>query len=187
MTHNAWHGKLITLRDVEPNDWEAFYGFDQDSDAQRHGWEVHFPRSREGSKQWAEEKAKKKSEDDNHFFAITDPNLVIVGSISAHGCDRRNGAFQYGISLGREFWQKGYGTDAMRVMFRYYFDELGYHRVWARVYAFNDRSIALHESFGFVREGALREAHYTGGRRHDVALFGMMAPEFRTKQMTKTE
>ncbi len=181
MTHTAWHGDLVTLRDVEPDDWESFHGFDQDTEAARLSWEIHFPRSKESARAWAEEKAKDKAEDDNHFFAILDPEGTVVGTINVHGCDARHGTFEYGIALGRQAWSKGYGTDAMRVAFRYYFDEIGYHRVLAEVYAFNERSIDLHEKFGFVLEGRLREAHYTGGKRHDVLLYGMTAPEFHSR------
>lgn len=179
MTHNAWHGEIVTLRDVEPDDWESFWENDQDSEAARFGWQIHFPRSREGAKAWAEETSKKKPENDNHFFAIVGPDGDVVGSINSHGCDRRNGSFEYGISVKRECWGRGYAADAMKVLFRYFFDELGYHRVGAVVYAFNDRSIAMHERFGFVREGVLREYIYTDGQRHDAIYFGMTAREFR--------
>lgn len=181
MTHTAWHGDLVTLRDVEPEDWEAFYRLAQDTEAARAGWEIHFPRSREAQKAWAEELAKKKSEDDNHFFAITDPDGSVIGSVNSHGCDRRQGTFEYGITIAREAWGKGYASDAMCVLCRYFFDELGYHRVLAEVYAFNERSISLHEKFGMVQEGRLREACFTEGKRHDSLLYGMTAPEFRSR------
>ena len=181
MTYNAWRGELVTLRDVEPGDWEAFWENDQDSEAARFGWQIHFPRSREGAKAWAEEMSKKKSEDDNHFFAMVGPEGNVVGSMNAHGCDKRNGTFEYGISVNRDCWGKGYASDAMKVLFRYFFDELGYHRVGAVVYAYNDRSIAMHERFGFVREGLLREAKYTDGKRYDMLYFGMTAAEFRAR------
>lgn len=179
MTHTDWHGQLVTLRDVEPEDWEAFYAFDQDTELARLGYQVPFPGSRDAEKTWAQEKAKRKPDDDNHFLAIVDPEGRIVGSISSHSCDRRHGIFEYGIHIERQSWGRGYASDAMRVLFRYFFDELGYHRVWAEVYAFNERSIALHEKFGFAREGRLREHHYTRGKRHDVLLYGMTADEFR--------
>jgi RimJ/RimL family protein N-acetyltransferase len=181
VTHNAWHGDIVTLRDVEPGDWEAFYSFDQDTEAARAGYQIHFPRSREGGRLWAEEKARTKPADDNHFFAITDSEGTIVGGISTHRCEPKHGTFKYGVSLGRSAWGKGYAADAMRVLFRYYFDELGYHVAWSEVYAFNERSIALHEKFGMVLEGRLREAHYTAGKRHDVLVYSLTAPEFRLR------
>ena len=183
MSHNAWHGDLVTLRDVEPGDWEAFWGLDQDTEAMRFGWQIHFPRSKEAAKAWAEEMSKKKPENDNHFFAMVGPEGEVVGSINAHGCDRRNGSFEYGISVSRNCWGRGFGSDAMKVLFRYFFDELHYHRVGAVVYAFNERSIAMHQRFGFVREGVLREYIYTGGKRHDAVLFGMTAEEFRARHV----
>jgi RimJ/RimL family protein N-acetyltransferase len=181
MIPSAWHGELVTLRDVEPDDWEAFYAFDQDTEASRFGWQIHFPRSKAAAKEWAEELAKKKPENDNHFFAMVGPEGKVVGSMNAHACDRRNGTFEYGISVDRECWGKGYAADAMKVLLRYYFDELGYAKVHAIVYAYNDRSIRMHEKFGMVREGQLREAKFTDGKRYDMFIFGMTADEFRAR------
>ena len=181
MTHTAWHGDLVTLRDVEPSDWEAYQSLEADTDAFRHGWQINWPRSAEALRAWAEEMSKKKPENDNHFWTIVDAEGCFVGTINTHQCDSRHGTFEYGISIDRPHWGKGYGQDAIRVVLRYFFDELGYAKVHAFVYAYNDRSISMHEKFGMVREGQLREAHYTGGKRHDVLIYGMTAPEFRSR------
>ena len=46
------------------------------------------------------------------------------------------------------------------------------------IYAFNERSIKLHESLGFQREGRLRRMIYTGGEFHDEIYMGMAREEF---------
>ncbi len=48
------------------------------------------------------------------------------------------------------------------------------------VYAFNERSIRLHEKMGFQKEGQIRRAVYTNGQYYDEILYGMTKEEFES-------
>jgi RimJ/RimL family protein N-acetyltransferase len=102
---------------------------------------------------------------------------VVVGSLSVRG-NRRTRVFDYGIGIGREHWRKGYGTESLELLFRFYFLELGYQKAETGVYAFNEPSLRFHEAFGFVLEGRRRRAVFTQGDYHDLVLFGMTNEEF---------
>jgi RimJ/RimL family protein N-acetyltransferase len=58
------------------------------------------------------------------------------------------------------------------------FEELGFQKCNISVYTFNDVSLALHETLGFVHEGKLRRTRFTGGVFHDELLLGMTREEF---------
>lgn len=178
MSKNIWEGELVRLRGVSPEDWETFFNHDVDTDAQRAGWMVHMPRSIEGAKKWARDKSTLEPDGDNYFLAIETLDGTLVGSMNTHSCDKLNRRFEYGIGLGREHWGQGYAEDAVRVLCRFMFLERGYHKVAAWVYAFNERSLRMHEKFGMVNEGRSRESHYTNGAFHDEVLFGMTVDEF---------
>jgi len=51
-------------------------------------------------------------------------------------------------------------------------------------YAFNERSVKLHESPGFQHEGRPRRIIYTGGQFHDEIFMGMTREEFAEKMRT---
>jgi RimJ/RimL family protein N-acetyltransferase len=78
----------------------------------------------------------------------------------------------------REYWGKGYGTDAMRVMLRYGFDELNLHRVSLRTFGFNGRAVRSYEKVGFVHEGKCRNALNRLGQRWDEIWMGITREEF---------
>lgn len=101
---------------------------------------------------------------------------VAVGGLSVGQADRRNGVFSFGIGIGREHWRNGYGTEALQLLFRFYFGEHGYQKVETGVYAFNQPSLDFHQHFGFVVEGWRRRAAFTRGQHHDLVLFGMTWP-----------
>ena len=63
------------------------------------------------------------------------------------------------VSIGigeREFWGKGYGTEAMNLVLEFGFGELNLHRVNLVTFEINPRSIRSYEKVGFVHEGNLR-------------------------------
>ena len=178
MSANRWEGERVRLRGVDPADWEHFVRWDTDSEAQRHGWMQHMPKGTEGAKKFAQEKSAALPDGDNYFLIIETLDGTPVGNLNTHACDKLNRRFEYGISLEREHWAGGYAADALRVLFRFMFEERGYHKVNAWVYGFNDRSRRFHEKFGMVLEGRARETRFSGGVFHDDLLFGMTAAEF---------
>ncbi len=84
-----------------------------------------------------------------------------------------------GISIGeKEYWGKGYGTDAMRVVLRYAFTELNLHRVSLTVFEYNPRAIRSYEKAGFTLEGREREAVFRSGKRTDMIYMGVLREDW---------
>ena len=179
---NAWTGDLVRLRAIESDDWEHFYRWDQDTEAERSGWEITPLQSKGAMRKWAETQSTLRPEDDNVRFAIETVDRVLVGSLNVHGADTRNGNFEYGITIGREHWGRGYAADAIRILLRFYFRERPYQKANATVYAFNEGSLALHRKLGFVEEARIRRNHFSNGQYHDELWFGMTREEFEAQE-----
>ncbi|WP_169088232.1 GNAT family N-acetyltransferase [Paenibacillus sp. PL91] len=177
--NHIWSGNKIRLRAIVASDWEKFHQNDYDSECARASDVVHFPRSEEGTKAWAEHQASKAPDGDSVMLAIETLDGVLVGSISTHSCDPRHGTFKYGAAIFREHWRKGYASEAIMILLRYYFEELRYHKVTAHIYAFNESSIALHKHLGFVKEGRLRNMFFTNGQHFDEHIFGLTSQEYK--------
>ncbi|MFE4714349.1 acetyltransferase [Bacillus sp. FJAT-27264] len=180
MINNIWTGDKVRLRAIVPTDWEKFHNNDLDSESARLCDMIYFPRSEEGTKNWAEHQASKSPEGDNIMLAIETLDGSLVGSINAHNCDTRHGTFKYGVAIFREHWRKGYASEAVMILLRYYFEELRYQKVTAHVYAFNEGSIALQERLGFLQEGRLRNMIYSKGQHFDEYVFGLTKSEFES-------
>ncbi|MEX2081228.1 MAG: GNAT family protein [Dehalococcoidia bacterium] len=174
----SWAGALVRLRAVEPADWEHFRRWDEDTESARFGYFVHMPVSEKTNQQFAED-VSRDSQDHNRRWIIETLAGEPAGSLNVHGAEPRNGTFEYGLTVAREHWGKGFGAEAITIVLRYYFDELRYQKVLSVVYSFNERSQRLHQKLGFVEEGRLRRAHYSNGELHDSILYGMLAEEFR--------
>jgi RimJ/RimL family protein N-acetyltransferase len=84
-----------------------------------------------------------------------------------------------GIGLGeREYWGKGYGSDALRLILRYAFQELGLQRVTLTVFEYNPRAIRSYEKVGFIHEGRCRKAIHRDGERADLLVMGILRQEW---------
>ncbi|MBM7619646.1 RimJ/RimL family protein N-acetyltransferase [Bacillus tianshenii] len=185
MTYNIWKGSLVRLRPIQPSDWEKFHKDGSDSEIARLNDVIYGPRTEEGTRQWTEAESEK-GWDGHHFrLAIENFDGELVGSISTDKCDPRHGTFSYGVSVFREYWKKGYASDAVRIVIRYFFDELRYQKVNANVYSFNEGSIRLHKNLGFTEEGRLRSMVYTNGHYHDMLVFGLLKDEFARTRLNE--
>ncbi len=178
---NIWEGKLVKLRAIEPEDAEFFYQWNLDSETGRWLDRVWLPTSLESQKEWAQRLSRQRPEDDTFFWVIESRKEGVVGCINTHHCDRRVGSFQYGIAVRAEFRGRGYASEAIFLVLRYYFQELRYQKVTVDVYAENEASICLHTKLGFQLEGRLRRVVYTAGNLSDALMYGLTAEEFAEK------
>jgi RimJ/RimL family protein N-acetyltransferase len=177
---NEFEGRLVRLRAPEPDDLDTWREFDLDSEGNRRWGATHLPVSRETMKRRSEERSEQSTipTDDRIRLAIETLAGQVVGSLSVGMADRRNGVFDYGIAIGHQHRSKGFGSEAVVLLLRFYFAELGYQKCDTGIYAFNEGSLRFHERFGFVVEGRRRRNVYTLAQYFDVILVGMTREEF---------
>ena len=69
---------------------------------------------------------------------------------------------EVGIGIGEKaLWSKGLGREALALLIRHLFEDLGLHRVSLHTLAFNDRAIASYKAVGFEVEGVERDGVMT--------------------------
>jgi RimJ/RimL family protein N-acetyltransferase len=85
-----------------------------------------------------------------------------------------------GIFIGdKRYWNKGYGTEVMRLLLRHGFSTLNLNRVFLRVFETNPRAIRSYEKAGFVFEGRMRQAEFIDGKYCDVILMSVLRSEWK--------
>ncbi|MQA85624.1 MAG: GNAT family N-acetyltransferase [Streptosporangiales bacterium] len=176
---SAWRGDRVRLRGVEPEDWQAFMGFDEFSDDVRQAWLLPPPRSAEAYRRWAAEVAARDPRLDEFRLAVESlDEQALVGGINTAHPDPGNGTFGYGVAIGRPYQRRGYASEAVVLLLRYMFGERRYQKCNVELYAPNIGSLALHARLGFVEEGRRRRSQYFAGGYHDMVLLGMTIEEF---------
>jgi RimJ/RimL family protein N-acetyltransferase len=106
----------------------------------------------------------------------------LAGAIGFERTNRRSCIARLGgLAINPGFRGRGLGAKAIRELARVLFGELGYHRLEAGVYGFNERGLAVVESAGFVREGIKRRAYRPHGEWVDAVELGLLADELEAE------
>lgn len=74
---------------------------------------------------------------------------------------------------------KGIGTEAVKYILNYGFNELKLHKMWLDYHADNIAGRKCYDKCGFVEEGRCREQILKGGKYVDEILMGITEEEFR--------
>ncbi|MFZ5881354.1 MAG: GNAT family N-acetyltransferase [Chloroflexota bacterium] len=84
-----------------------------------------------------------------------------------------------GIGIGpRDFWGRGYGTEAMQLILQYAFLELNLNRVTLNVFEYNQRGVRSYEKAGFRHEGRQRGSLLREGKRWDMLYMGILKEDW---------
>jgi RimJ/RimL family protein N-acetyltransferase len=81
----------------------------------------------------------------------------------------------------------GYGTEVLRLLLRYAFDELNLYRLTAVIPEYNPVALRLFSQAGFVEEVRRRKALERDGRRWDVIHLGILHDEWDARQAAPGE
>lgn len=93
---------------------------------------------------------------------------IHIGSIGIHRINWKDGTATTGTLIGeKEYWGKGYGTEAKMLLLHYAFHTLNLRKICSSVIAYNKRSYNYSKKCGYVEEGCLREHLYRQGRYWD--------------------
>jgi RimJ/RimL family protein N-acetyltransferase len=74
---------------------------------------------------------------------------------------------------------QGYGSQAIRLLKRYVFEDLKAHRLWLSVKEFNARARAVYRSEGFIEEGTLRECVKGPEQYESVIIMAILDREYK--------
>ncbi|MDI3326738.1 GNAT family protein [Pontibacterium granulatum] len=118
------------------------------------------------------------------FYAIIDPKTErAVGVASYMRIDPANGVLEVGnIHFSPLLQKTPLATEAMYLMMRRAFDELGYRRYEWKCDSLNALSRNAATRFGFTFEGIFRQAIMYKGRSRDTAWFSIIDSEWPATQ-----
>jgi len=124
--------------------------------------------------------ARTEQQDDPLFYAIVDlATQRPVGVASYLRIDPAMGSIEVGhLSYAPALQRTPASTEAMYLMMRRAFDELGYRRYEWKCDALNAPSIAAAKRLGFRFEGIFRQAVVTKGRNRDTAWLSIVDGEW---------
>ncbi len=171
-------GEKVRLREYKKEDVKIAQRFINDEEIIRTlRPTVPYPCTLEEEQKWFE---KVSSTNDTYNFAIeTLKDSRYIGGCGVNKVDWKNSVVTVGIFIGdKDYWGKGYGTDAMKILIRFIFEQMNVNKVKLHVYSFNERALKSYKKCGFVKEGVLRQEIFKDGKYHDIIAMGILREEY---------
>jgi RimJ/RimL family protein N-acetyltransferase len=101
----------------------------------------------------------------------------LIGAVALR-LDPGHGRAELGYWIGKDYWRRGYGTEAARAMLAYGFDTLDLHRIYAHCLTRNPPSARVLQKIGMSPEGKLKQHVKKWGVYEDIDTFGILRSDF---------
>jgi len=112
------------------------------------------------------------------FAIVHRRDAALVGCVGL-ACDEENQNAELGYWIGLPYWNRGYATEAARMMLAFGFAYFGLHRIKSSYFGSNPASGRVMEKIGMRYEGRRREQLFKEGRGfEDVVEYGILSTDF---------
>ena len=171
-------GKKTFLRPLEPEDIKLYYKWYNDQTV-NYWANGAWPLSTMLSEEVIEERFFLPQKDCGRFIILNEEQKPI-GTIGYRDVNIPARSAVLFIIIGeQEYWEKGYGTDALRVLAEYLFFQWNFNRLSLDLWDGNIRAQKAYEKIGFKVEGRLRQARYVLGEYRDAIIMGLLREEYK--------
>ncbi|MGL6114089.1 MAG: GNAT family N-acetyltransferase [Cetobacterium sp.] len=172
-------GKKIKLRTYKITDVEKLYElFENENIKKTLLTGILFPMSKESEKDFIEGNLKPKGELFN--FAVERlEDGECVGGCGINSIDRKNSVAVIGLWIGEKYHGNGYGSDLLRVLCKFIFEEMNIHKIKLECFSFNEKGLNCYKAVGFKEEGRLRQEIFREGKYYDTIAMGIFKDELK--------
>lgn len=158
-------GEKVILRAVETADRDILKSLINDPEIEGQLGGKSFPVSDFTQENWIKSLAQEQNV--SRYMVVSRESNETAGTIIMNDIDYVNGNAQIHIKLKPQFQGKGLGTDAIKLLVKYAFQELRLECIYAYIIDYNQASLKLVEACGFEIEGRLRKRIFKNGTFYD--------------------
>lgn len=175
-----FEGKLVRLREYRKEDISIKLSYINDPEVigyMESG--IPYPLTLNEELKWFEAISAFK---DTYRFAIEAISSgKYIGECGINSIDWKNRVASVVIFIGgKECRGRGFGTEAMKILLSFAFEQINVNKVRLNVYSFNERAIKSYEKCGFKKEGVLRQEIFRNGKYYDTIVMGLLREEWET-------
>jgi len=169
-------GKKVNLRPFTKNDVPIVTRWINDPEV-REFISTVFPQTEKQEDEWFNRLG---SSDKDVVLCIETKEGAPIGIMGIHKINWVHRTCETGAIIGeKEYWGKGYGTDAKMYLLCYIFHTLNLHRVGSSVIEFNERSLNYSLHCGYQIEGRKRQHIFRKGKYWDLIDLGLLYEDWK--------
>jgi diamine N-acetyltransferase len=107
----------------------------------------------------------------------------MIGNCSYMNISWTDRSAEVGLFIGdKTCWNKGFGTEVMRLLLQYGFGTMNLNRIFLRVDEDNKGGVRAYEKAGFTHEGRFRQGSFRNGEYHDVLFMSVLHQEWNNQK-----
>lgn len=178
MHHTFITGERIYLRVLERDDLKGnMFQWANDSEVTEYMIMGALPNAM--AKLEAEYEQLSKSDRDVVLAIVDKGSDKHIGNVGLYLINHISRIGEFRIIIGeKEYWGKGYGTEAARLVINYGFDKLNLNCIFLGVNAEHAAAIKSYEKAGFKKECTMRQLIYRNGRYYDAVRMSILREEY---------
>ena len=132
---------------------------------------------------------------ENYYEKINNSNSILMLAIIEKSTDKHIGNIKLepinwihrtaklGIMIGnKESYGKGFGTEAIKLIVEYSFDELNLRKITLGVVAENKPALKVYKKIGFELEGRRKKQSFNNGHYCDGLIMGLFRKDYNKKE-----
>lgn len=171
--------RLILNRPTENDLGDLILHLNSDNVFSENTLNIPFPYQNENAEFWIHELVNKGFEEKKNFtFAIREKeNPKLIGAIGIH-LDKLHLKAEIGYWIGKDFWNKGFVTEAVREIIRFGFQDLGLNKIYATHFPHNPASGKIMQNCGMKLEATLKQEYFKNGKPLDVLKYSVLKQDF---------
>lgn len=176
--HVFLQGKLAYMRALEEKDLEGnYFQWLNDHEVCEYNSHAVFPNTESSMREFLDVQHKMK---DRIVLAIIENEKdKHIGNISLQQINWLSKSAEYAILIGeKDYWGKGYATEASLLICDYGFTKLNLHRIYCGTSEMNISMQKLAQKMKMKKEGVRREAMFKNGEYFDCIEFGVLKKEY---------
>jgi len=101
-------------------------------------------------------------------------NPKLIGTISYHKIEKENYRAEIGYLISPEYWNKGFVSEAIKVVLDFGFTKMKLHSIEAHINPNNLVSAKLLKKFEFIREAYFKENYFYNGKFLDTEIYSLL-------------
>ncbi len=168
----------LILRPLRMSDARDMYAYARDEEVSRHVlWSAHTSISQ--TRAFLRASIRQYRREPGSFAITLKGSGKMIGTVGFMWVNGEHRSAEVGYSLGKEYWNRGIMTEALRAVIAYGFDTLRLNRIEAQHEISNPASGRVMAHVGMQYEGILRQRLKNKGKFVDVALYAILRSDQR--------
>lgn len=168
-------GKKVILRPLLRADLPKLIRWINDPDIRQYVL-AFWPAMEKNEEEWLDRLAGSKSD---AVFIIAQLDGTAIGVIGLHKICWHDRTATTGSFIGeKQYWSKGYGSEAKMLLLHYAFHTLNLRKICSSVIAYNKRSYGCLRKCGYVDEGRKKQQHFKRGRYWDEIFLAVFRKDW---------